>query len=86
MKVFVLIRDSVCDVAGTKIDARVFNSISDARATMRKEYVSELDDWKAAYALDMFEKEIGTNSHSIWEKGRYIENHIAWNIQETEVL
>lgn len=86
MRVFVLIRDSVCDVAGTKIDVRTFKSIIDARATMRREYAAELDDWRATYALDMFEDEISTNSRSIWEKGRYVEHHIAWEIQETEVL
>jgi hypothetical protein len=86
MKVYVLVRDSICNTDNTEIKVRTYASIIDARATMRKEYKAELDDWKATYALDMFEDEISANSRSIWEKGRYVENHISWEIQETEVL
>ena len=87
MKVFVLIRDSICYSNNVEINVSVYNSISDARATMKKEYNAELNDWKQSFDDDeMFEVEVEKNSRSIWESGRYIENHIAWEIEEKEVI
>jgi hypothetical protein len=53
---------------------------------MREQYDTELFDWKSAYGDDdYFEVEAEEMSRSIWESGRYMENHIAWKIEECEV-
>lgn len=87
MKVYVLIKDCICNDCSTDINVRVFNSVSVARATMKKEYNAELNDWKQSFEDDeMFECEASKESMSIWECGRYAENHISWKIEPQEVL
>ena len=87
MKVYVLVRDSICHSDNVEINVRVYNSIGDARATMKNEYNAELNDWKQSFDDDeMFEVEVEKNSRSIWESGRYVENHIAWEIEAKEVI
>ena len=87
MQVYVLIKDSICNDCDADINVRVFNSVSDARATMKKEYNAELNDWKQSFEDDeMFEVETSKESMSIWECGRYVENHISWKIEAKDVI
>ena len=87
MQVYALSRDSICHSDNFDINVRVYNSISDARATMKKEYNAELNDWKQSFEDDeMFEVETSKESMSIWECGRYVENHISWKIEAKDVI
>ena len=85
-KVFVLVRDSIYPNGTLDITTRAFATKQAAQDAMREQYDAELFDWKSAYGDDdYFEVEADEMSRSIWEKGRYMENHIAWKIEECEV-
>lgn len=87
MKVYVLVRDIAFHNEDTDIQVRTYASISDARVAMKKEYNAELIDWKQSFDNDeMFEVETSPNARSIWESGRYLENHIVWKIYQQDVL
>ena len=85
-KVYVLVFDSACNgTQETKV--KTFGSKAKAKAEMKKCYNAELTDWKFTFDDDeLFEAETGKESCSIWEKGRYNENHVDWTIYEQEVL
>ena len=85
-KVFVLVRDSIYPNGTLDITTRAFATKQAAQDAMREQYDAELFDWKSAYGDDdYFEVEAEELSRSIWESGRYMENHISWKIEECEV-
>ena len=84
-KVFVLVRDSIYPNGTLDIATRAFATKQAAQDAMREQYDAELFDWKSTYDNDYFEVEAEEMSRSIWESGRYMENHIAWEIKECEV-
>ena len=84
-KVFVLVRDSIYPNGTLDINTRAFATKQAAQDAMREQYDAELFDWKSTYDNDYFDVEAGEMSRSIWEIGRYMENHIAWEIKECEV-
>ena len=84
-KVFVLVRDSIYPNGTLDITTRAFATKQAAQDAMREQYDTELFDWKSTYDNDYFEVEAEEMSRSIWEFGRYMENHIAWKIEECEV-
>lgn len=85
-KVYVVVCDSVT-CGEQEITLKTFSTKAKAQANMKKCYVAELYDWKFTFEDDdFFEVEKGKDSCSIWEKGRYCQNHISWQIHEKEVL
>ncbi len=67
------------------ITTRAFTTKQAAQDAMREQYDTELFDWKSVVDDDYFEVGAEEMSRSIWESGRYIENHISWKIEECEV-
>lgn len=85
-KVYVLVCDSTSR-GEQEIKVKTFGTKAKAQAEMKKFYAAELTDWKFTFEDDeLFEAECGKESCSIWEKGEYCQNHIAWEIHEQEVL
>lgn len=84
-KVFVLVRDSIYPNGTLDITTRAFTTKQASQDAMREQYDAELFDWKSTYDNDYFEVEAEEMSRSIWESGRYMENHISWKIEECEV-
>jgi len=84
-KVFVLVRDSIYPNGTLDITTRAFATKQAAQNAMCEQYDAELFDWKSATNDDYFEVEAEEMSRSIWESGRYMENHISWKIEEREV-
>jgi murein L,D-transpeptidase YafK len=84
-KVFVLVRDSIYPDGTLDITTRAFGTKQAAQDAMREQYDAESFDWKSTYDNDYFEVEAEEMSRSIWESGRYTENHISWKIEECEV-
>jgi murein L,D-transpeptidase YafK len=84
-KVFVLVKDSIYPNGELDIKVRTFGTRQAAEDAMREQYDAELFDWKSTYDNDYFEVEAEEMSRSIWESGRYMENHIAWEIKKCEV-
>ena len=83
-KVFVLVRDSIYPNGTLDITTRAFATKQVAQDAMREQYDAELFDWKSAANDDDFDVEAEEMSRSIWESGRYMENHISWKIEERE--
>lgn len=85
-KVYILVEDTIYPSSSINISTRVFISHKKAEDEMRARYNAELTDWKLTFDDDeAFEVEKSKNSRSIWESGRYNENHISWEIKECEV-
>lgn len=84
-KVFVLVKDSIYPNGAFDITIRVFETKQAAQDVMREQYDAELFDWKSINDEDHFEVEADEMSRSIWESGRYMENHTSWTIKECEV-
>jgi hypothetical protein len=84
-KVYVLVKHSLSFTCNS-LSVRVFASIKDARKVVKAEYDAELNDWKDTYT-DGFEADVESEDHCcIWMSGRYMENHVFWDIEEKEVI
>ena len=84
-KVFVLVRDSIYPNGTLDITTRAFATKQAAQDAMCEQYDAELFDRKSIINDDYLDVEEEEMSRSIWECGRYMENHISWKIEECEV-
>ena len=84
-KVYVLVREALSnDIIERKV--RTYRNRLDAEAVIETEFQAELGDWNSTYEPDFFECDTNKDERSIYESGRYLENHIDWQIIECPVL
>lgn len=84
-KVYVLVREALSnDVIERRV--RTYRNRLDAEKAMNAEFQAELVDWNSTYDSDFFESVTANDERSIYEYGRYLENHIDWQIIECPVL
>lgn len=89
MQVFVLTKEVVngmCDITRPSEVCRVYSTFQEARKVLSKEYFDEMKLWDKS--TTHFDNEVDSEEScaEIYEEGRYVENHVSWNIYKRDIV